>query len=183
MTGSAGKKSPSLSQARSLPLLLALLALLLGGYVSYGAYARYGEVRAEVEGLRAEVEGLRGEAALVARLREEVARLEAAFAAIPWPEPPEAGGSVWLAGELSRRGWAVKNLSVGKAEAAGGVSRVPVTVSVEKVAYEDFVRGVEAARTRRILLRAVKLTADARGDLSGEVVLEFLRPDLASGKR
>jgi Tfp pilus assembly protein PilO len=171
------KSTPSLTASpRLLLYLLAVLGLVLGGYLSYGAYARYAEVRDEVTSLREQADRLRGEAAIVARLREEVARLEAAFAAIRWPEAPEAGGAVWLAGELAKRGWALKNLSVGKAEEGGGLTRTPVTVSVEGVSYEDFVRGLEAVKERRVRLRGLKLSADAKGNLAGEVVFEFLRP-------
>ncbi len=148
----------------------------MGGYLSYGAYASYTEARDEVDSLRQEADRLRGEAAIVAKLREEVARLEAAFAAIRWPEAPEAGGAVWLAGELAKRGWGVKNLSVGKAEEGGGLARTPVTVLVEGVSYEDFVRGLEAVKERRVRLRGLKLSADTKGNLTGEVVFEFLRP-------
>jgi len=171
------KSTPSLTASpRLLLYLLAVLGLVLGGYLSYGAYANYIEVRNEVTSLRGEAERLRGEAAIVAKLREEVARLEAALAAIRWPEAPEAGGAVWLAEELAKRGWGVKNLSVGKAEEGGGLTRVPVTVSVERVPYEDFVRGVEAVKERRVRLRGLKLSADTEGALTGEVVFEFLRP-------
>jgi Tfp pilus assembly protein PilO len=171
------KSTPSLAASpRLLLYLLAVLGLVLGGYPSYGAYVGYVEARDEVNSLREEADRLRGEAAVVARLREEVARLEAAFAAIRWPEAPEAGGAVWLAGELARRGWEVKNLSVGKAEEGGGLARIPVTVSVEEVPYEDFIRGVEAVKERRVRLRGLKLSANAKGSLTGEVVFEFLRP-------
>jgi Tfp pilus assembly protein PilO len=171
------KSTPSLTASpRLLLYLLTILGLVLGGYLSYGAYASYTEVRGEVNSLREEADRLRGQAAIVARLREEVARLEAAFAAIRWPEAPEAGGAVWLAGELAKRGWGVKNLSVGKAEEGGGLTRTPVTVSVEGVPYEDFIRGIEAVKERRVRLRGLKLSADAKGNLTGEVVFEFLRP-------
>jgi Tfp pilus assembly protein PilO len=171
------KSTPSLTASpRLLLYLLAVLGLVLGGYLSYGAYARYAEVRDEVTSLREQADRLRGEAAIVARLREEVARLEAAFAAIRWPEAPEAGGAVWLVGELAKRGWGVKNLSVGKAEEGGGLARIPVTVSVEGVPYEDFIRGVEAVKERRVRLRGLKLSADAKGNLTGEIVFEFMRP-------
>jgi Tfp pilus assembly protein PilO len=171
------KSSPSLTASpRLLLYLLTVLGFVLGGYLSYGAYARYTETRGEVISLREQADRLRGEAAIVARLREEVARLEAAFAAIRWPEAPEAGGAVWLAGELAKRDWGVRNLSVGKAEEGGGLARTPVTVSVEGVPYEEFTRGIEAVKERRVRLRGLKLSADARGNLTGEVVFEFLRP-------
>jgi len=171
------RSTPSLTASpRLLLYLLAVLGLVSGGYLSYGPYASYTKARDEVTSLREEASRLRGETAVVAKLREEVARLEAAFAAIRWPEAPEAGGAVWLAGELAKRGWEVKNLSVGKAEEGGGVARTPVTVLVERVSYEDFVRGIEVAKERRVRLRGLKLSADAKGNLTGEVIFEFLRP-------
>ncbi len=171
------KPTPSLTASPHLLLyLLAVSGLALGGYLSYGAYTSYTEVRNEVNSLREEADRLRGEVATVVKLREEVARLEAAFAATRWPEAPEVGGAVWLAGELAKRGWGIKNLSVGRAEEGGGLTRTPVTVSVEGVPYEDFIRGIEAAKERRVRLRGLKLSADAKGNLTGEVVFEFLRP-------
>jgi hypothetical protein len=167
--------SPTTS-SRLLLYLLGILGLVLGGYLSYGAYVGYTEVQEEVNSLRKEADRLRGQAAIVAKLREEVARLEGIFPTMGWPEAPEAGGAVWLAGELTKRGWRIKDLSVGKAEEGGGLTHTPVTVSVEDVSYEDFVRGIEAVKERRVRLRGLKLSADAKGNLTGEVTFEFLRP-------
>lgn len=148
----------------------------MGGYPSYQAYLGYTEVRGEVDALQAEADRLRGEAAVVNRLRAEVASLESSLAAIRWPEAPEAGGAVWLAGELTKGGWRLKNVSVGKGEDEGGLTETPVTVSAEKVSYENFVRSLEAVKERRVRLRGLKLSADRKGDLAGEVVFGFLRP-------
>jgi hypothetical protein len=178
MTQPRGKSatSPSGTTLRLVPYLLLLLGLSLGGYPSYQAYLRYSEVRDEVGVLQAEADRLRGEAAVVNRLRAEVARLESSLAAIRWPEAPEAGGAVWLAGELAEGGWRLKNVSVGKGEDEGGLTETPVTVSAEKVSYGDFVRSLEGVKERRVRLRGLKLSADGKGDLAGELVFGFLRP-------
>lgn len=177
MTQLRGKSSAALSSTTRLTLyLLLLLGLSLGSYPSYQAYLRYVEVRGEVDALQVEADRLRGEAAIVSQLRAEVASLESSLAAIRWPEAPEAGGAVWLAGELVRVGWKLRNVSVGKGEEGGGLTETPVTVSAERVSYEDFVRSLEAVKERRVRLRGLKLSADRKGDLAGEVVFLFLRP-------
>jgi len=178
VTGLRGRAPASSSDTalRLAPYLLLLLGLSLGGYPSYQAYLRYSEVRSEVDALQTEADRLRGEATIVSRLRAEVASLEGSLAAIQWPEVPEAGGAVWLAGELTKGGWKLKSVSVGKGEDAGGLTEAPVTVSAEKVSYEDFVRSLERVKERRVRLRSLKLSADRKGDLRGEVVFGFLRP-------
>jgi hypothetical protein len=178
VTQLGGRFPASLSgtTSRLLPYLLFLLGLSLGGYPSYQAYLGYTEVRSEVDTLRVEADRLRGEVAIVNQLRAEVASLENSLAAIRWPEAPEAGGAVWLAGELAKGGWRLKNISVGKGEDQGGLTETPVTVSAEKVSYGDFVRSLETVKERRVRLRGLKLSADKKGDLAGEVVFGFLRP-------
>ncbi len=174
--GRKGSALPSGIALRLAPYLFFLLGLSLGSYPSYQAYLRYTEIRSEVDALEVEADRLRGEAAIVSQLRAEVASLESSLAAIRWPEAPEAGGAVWLAGELGKGGWRLKSISVGKGEDEGGLTETPVTVSVERVPYEDFIRGLEAVKERRVRLRGLKLSADRKGDLAGEVVFLFLRP-------
>jgi len=171
-----GLASSSGATSRLLPYLLLLLGLSLGSYPSYQAYLRYTEVRGEVDALQVEAARLREEATIVSRLRAEVASLESSLAAIRWPEAPEAGGAVWLAGELTKGGWRLRNVSVGRGEGGGGLTETPVTVSTEKVSYEDFVQTLEGVKERRVRLRSLKLSADRKGDLAGEVVFVFLRP-------
>jgi hypothetical protein len=172
-----GKSSAAPSgTTRLAPYLLLLLGLSLGIYPSYQAYLGYVEVRGKVGALQAEADRLRGEASVVSQLRAEVASLESSLAAIRWPEAPEAGGAVWLAEELVKGGWKLRNVSVGRSEDGGGLTETPVTVSAERVSYENFVRSLEAVKERRIRLRGLKLSADRKGDLAGEVIFLFLRP-------
>ena len=161
---------------RTLSFLLAALGLALGGTVSLNAYQDYAAKAQEVASLEQEVASLRVQPKAVERLRLEVAALEEQFKRATWAPRPEAGGIVWLTGVLARKGIVARSASVGREENMGEVTRVPVTVNVEKAEYAPIAEALPELRTRQVRLEGAKLTADGEGKLSGALTFGFFRP-------
>ena len=172
------KGSPSVVSLspRTLSFLLAALGLALGGTVSLNAYQDYAAKAQEVASLEQEVASLRVQAEAVERLRLEVAALEEQLKRTVWAPRPEAGGIVWLTGVLARKKISARSVSVGREESMGEVTRIPVSVNVEKAEYASLVEALPELRARRVRLEGAKLAADGEGGLSGALTFGFFRP-------
>ena len=176
--GAGSVKIPPLAQV----LVVGVLALTPGVYMSYNAYAELQEVRNSLASVEAELGKQRSEAAIVDAIQREIALLQKEFDNIVWPPKPSKGGLAWIVKQLADSGWTSKSGIVGKPVAAGEfLEETPVTLQVEKTSFEALMRGLETIERQRVIPRSIKLTADSKGNLSGTATFGVLSPTAPGG--
>jgi len=168
------------------PLLLALLALLLGGWWSYGRYGEYSSKRVELEDVRREVEDLRLKVQQLRIVEAENRVLTSRLDAIPWPPDLRVKGVGWITQKLEPLGWRIASAKLvdrGLSQNAPiQVREIEVRITGSVEGYAALMRGLSSLLNSRLSLQNVKVISEESG-LKVELLALALSPLSTEARR